>query len=79
MKGEVLQSRRRRTTYDKMAPHHDRAVRPVDRWFLARLPAMTLAYLPKDGPTLEIGPALVSTSFSSGEQTGSGDLLDRVS
>jgi ubiquinone/menaquinone biosynthesis C-methylase UbiE len=55
MTHEVLQSQRNPTTYDKMAPHYDRAVRPLDRWFLARLRAMTLAYLPKDARILEIG------------------------
>jgi ubiquinone/menaquinone biosynthesis C-methylase UbiE len=55
MTHEVLQSLRGRTTYDKMAPHYDSAMRPLDRWFLARLRAMTLAHLPKDGRILEIG------------------------
>lgn len=42
-------------TYDKIAPHYDRAVRPLDRWFLARLRATTLRYLPAGARILELG------------------------
>jgi ubiquinone/menaquinone biosynthesis C-methylase UbiE len=42
-------------TYDDIAPNYDRAVRPLDRWFLARLRANTFRYLPKDARVLEIG------------------------
>jgi ubiquinone/menaquinone biosynthesis C-methylase UbiE len=42
-------------TYDTIAPHYDRAVRPLDRWFLARLRANTLRYLPPSARVLEIG------------------------
>ena len=42
-------------TYDTIAPHYDRAVRPLDRWFLARLRATTLGHLPPNARVLEIG------------------------
>jgi ubiquinone/menaquinone biosynthesis C-methylase UbiE len=42
-------------TYDEVAPHYDAAMRPLDRWFLSRLRASTLRYLPDTGRILEIG------------------------
>lgn len=42
-------------TYDDIAPHYDRAIRPLDRWFLARLRAATLSQLPAGARTLELG------------------------
>lgn len=42
-------------TYDDIAPQYDAAMRPLDRWFLARLRATTFRYLPQDGRILEIG------------------------
>ena len=42
-------------TYDEVAPHYDAAMRPLDRWFLARLRASTLSHLPDDARVLEIG------------------------
>jgi ubiquinone/menaquinone biosynthesis C-methylase UbiE len=42
-------------TYDEVAPHYDAAMRPLDRWFLARLRLATLRYLPTDAHILEIG------------------------
>ncbi|MDQ5846220.1 MAG: class I SAM-dependent methyltransferase [Acidobacteriota bacterium] len=42
-------------TYDEVAPHYDKAIRPLDRWFLARLRASTLRYLPENARILEIG------------------------
>lgn len=42
-------------TYDEIAPHYDAVVRPLDRWFLGRLRAATLRYLPEDARILEIG------------------------
>jgi phosphatidylethanolamine/phosphatidyl-N-methylethanolamine N-methyltransferase len=42
-------------TYDEIAPHYDQAMRPLDRWFLARLRATTFRYLPEDARILEIG------------------------
>ncbi|MGI8837511.1 MAG: class I SAM-dependent methyltransferase, partial [Pyrinomonadaceae bacterium] len=42
-------------TYDQIAPHYDRGMRPLDRGFLARLRETTFQYLPQDGRILEIG------------------------
>ena len=42
-------------TYDEIAPHYDSVVRPLDRWFLGRLRAATLRYLPENARILEIG------------------------
>ncbi|HKO59688.1 MAG TPA: class I SAM-dependent methyltransferase [Pyrinomonadaceae bacterium] len=42
-------------TYDEVAPHYDAAVRPLDRWFLAKLRSATLRYLPDNARILEIG------------------------
>ena len=42
-------------TYDEVAPHYDAAVRPLDRWFLARLRSATLSSVPDDARILEIG------------------------
>ena len=41
--------------YDRVAPHYDAAMRPLDRWFLARLRATTLRYLPERARVLELG------------------------
>ena len=42
-------------TYDDIAPHYDKIVGPLDRWFLARLRATTLRSLPEGARVLEIG------------------------
>ena len=42
-------------SYDDIAPHYDKAMRPLDRWFLARLRATTLGYLPEGSRVLELG------------------------
>ncbi|HAF14853.1 MAG TPA: SAM-dependent methyltransferase [Blastocatellia bacterium] len=42
-------------TYDDLAPHYDKAMRPLDRWFLARLRATALRYLPEGARVLELG------------------------
>lgn len=42
-------------TYDEIAPHYDKAMRPLDRWFLSRLRAATLRYLPEGARVLELG------------------------
>jgi ubiquinone/menaquinone biosynthesis C-methylase UbiE len=42
-------------TYDDIAPHYDKAMRPIDRWFLASLRATALSRLPASGRILEIG------------------------
>ena len=55
MTREEMQPRRGRATYDRIAPRYDRSVRPLDRWFLARLRANTLRYLPEGARVLEIG------------------------
>ena len=44
-----------RQTYDRIAPHYDQAIRPLDRWFLARLRAATLRELPAGARILELG------------------------
>jgi ubiquinone/menaquinone biosynthesis C-methylase UbiE len=46
---------RSRATYDRFASHYDDAIRPLERWFLARLRARTLAALPNTGRILEVG------------------------
>ncbi len=42
-------------TYDEIAAHYDKAMSPLDRWFLARLRAKTLSYLPEGAHVLELG------------------------
>lgn len=42
-------------TYDQIAPHYDKAIGPLERWFLSRLRSKTLGYLPAAGRTLELG------------------------
>ncbi len=42
-------------TYADIAPHYDSMMRPLDRWFLARLRETTLRYLPQDARILELG------------------------
>ncbi|HEY0406429.1 MAG TPA: methyltransferase domain-containing protein [Pyrinomonadaceae bacterium] len=44
-----------RATYDRVAAHYDRAIGPLERRFLSRLRAETLAALPAGGRLLEIG------------------------
>ena len=41
--------------YDDLAPRYERAMRPLERWFLTRWRAETLAYLPADARILEVG------------------------
>ncbi|MGB8507536.1 MAG: class I SAM-dependent methyltransferase [Pyrinomonadaceae bacterium] len=41
--------------YDRLASHYDRALRPFERWGLARLRAAALAELPTDSRILEVG------------------------
>ena len=54
-KGTPELSRRSRATYDRLASHYDEALRPLGRWFLARLRARTLAAVPENSRTLEVG------------------------
>ncbi len=42
-------------TYDNIAPQYDRAMRPLERWFLARLRAEALRQLPAGSRLLELG------------------------
>lgn len=42
-------------TYDEIAPHYDAAIRPLERWFLAKLRASTFQHLPENARILEIG------------------------
>lgn len=42
-------------TYDEIAPHYDAAIRPLERWFLAKLRAGTFQHLPKEARILELG------------------------
>lgn len=44
-----------RPVYDRLAPHYDKAMRPLERWLLARLRAKTFAALPDDTRLLEVG------------------------
>lgn len=41
--------------YDRLAARYDRAMRPLERWALARLRARTLKHLPETGRILEVG------------------------
>jgi ubiquinone/menaquinone biosynthesis C-methylase UbiE len=42
-------------TYDQIAPRYDKAMAPLERWFIARLRAKTLSYLPEGARVLELG------------------------
>lgn len=42
-------------TYDSIAPHYDRFMGRLDRWFLARLRAKALSQLPAGAHVLELG------------------------
>ncbi|MGA9994003.1 MAG: methyltransferase domain-containing protein [Pyrinomonadaceae bacterium] len=41
--------------YDRVAAHYDGAMQPLERWFLSRLRAKTLAALPEASRILEVG------------------------
>ena len=43
------------SNYDRIAPHYDRYLNPLERWFLAKLRHQTLAQLPANSRTLELG------------------------
>jgi ubiquinone/menaquinone biosynthesis C-methylase UbiE len=45
----------RRIVYDRLAKRYDRAMRPLEGWFLARLRMRTLAALPAESRILEVG------------------------
>jgi len=42
-------------TYDDVAPHYDKVMRLLERWFLARLRAAAIRYLPDGARVLELG------------------------
>lgn len=46
---------RKAATYDRFAGHYDKAMRPLERWLLARLRARTFALLPPRAKLLEVG------------------------
>ena len=41
--------------YDRLAANYDRAIRPLERWFLAGLRRATLKYVSEGGRVLEVG------------------------
>ncbi|MGH9967956.1 MAG: class I SAM-dependent methyltransferase [Pyrinomonadaceae bacterium] len=41
--------------YDKFAPQYDAVMRPLERWFLARLRTQTFELLPQNARILEVG------------------------
>jgi ubiquinone/menaquinone biosynthesis C-methylase UbiE len=41
--------------YDRLASRYDAAIAPLERWFLARLRARTIAHLPDSSRILELG------------------------
>ncbi|HUE81859.1 MAG TPA: methyltransferase domain-containing protein [Pyrinomonadaceae bacterium] len=44
-----------RPVYDDIAPHYEKVMRPLQRWFLLRLRAETLSQLPENARILEVG------------------------
>jgi ubiquinone/menaquinone biosynthesis C-methylase UbiE len=46
---------KRGVIYDRLASHYDEAMRPMERWLLARLRSRALSLLPDEGRILEIG------------------------
>jgi ubiquinone/menaquinone biosynthesis C-methylase UbiE len=55
MRSNGSSASRSQAIYDRFAEHYDRALAPLERWFLARLRARALAELPADSRILEIG------------------------
>jgi phosphatidylethanolamine/phosphatidyl-N-methylethanolamine N-methyltransferase len=57
MKGSTRQQRARAKppVYDRVARYYDRTIAPLERIFLARLRAQTLAELPEQSRILEVG------------------------
>jgi ubiquinone/menaquinone biosynthesis C-methylase UbiE len=53
--GASSQNARGRAAYDPLAARYDGAMRPLEKWFLARLRERTLASLPDNSRLLEIG------------------------
>ena len=50
-----LQNNMTRAVYDDIAPRYDAAMRPLERWFLSRWRAETMAHLSRDSHILEVG------------------------
>jgi phosphatidylethanolamine/phosphatidyl-N-methylethanolamine N-methyltransferase len=48
-------AKRRRVVYDRLAPGYDGFMRPLERWYLARLRKAALAGLPEGARLLEVG------------------------
>jgi len=60
-----------RDRYDRLAANYDAAMRPLDRWFLARLRREAIELLPKDARLLEVGAGTgINFCFYSRSQTG---------
>jgi ubiquinone/menaquinone biosynthesis C-methylase UbiE len=55
MKSNTAQGIGQPARYDSVALHYDRAMRPLERWLLARLRAKVFASLPEDARLLEVG------------------------
>lgn len=53
--GPTVEKREGRVVYDRLAPGYERVMRPLERWYLARLRRATLAQLPDKGRLLEVG------------------------
>jgi ubiquinone/menaquinone biosynthesis C-methylase UbiE len=41
--------------YDQIAPHYERLIRPLERWFLARMRETAFRHLPEGARILELG------------------------
>jgi ubiquinone/menaquinone biosynthesis C-methylase UbiE len=55
MKSSRRVAKQDQVTYDKIAPHYDQAMAPLERWFLGKLRAATLRKLPAHARLLEVG------------------------
>lgn len=55
LKMNMTDAPRTAATYDSLATHYDRAMRPLEKWLLARLRAQTFAELPPESCLLEVG------------------------
>ena len=60
-----------RAVYDDLAPHYEAAMRPLERWFLARWRAEVLDQLPAGARLLEVGAGTgLNFRFYPGEAQG---------
>ena len=56
MKGNTQKEKTRgQAIYDRLAGRYDRAIAPLEKWFLQRLRAQALVLLPEDSRILEVG------------------------